>query len=615
MDQTDSTLLPVEEELRNRLSRLIKLRWVALECIVIAILFTEYSLRIPLPTKELYSITLGIFLYNTFFFLFLHTIEEKGSPVLIPRFALVQILVDWLALTLFIHYTGGIESPVILFFFFHAILSIILLPTQLFYFLSTVGIALMTALAILEYQGTISHITISAFVSGPRHQNPMFVVGMLFFFATALYVSTYLSTAIIKRLRLRDKDLIDLLEDKRRAFERIQTLYDLSYKMSSTLDITEILDLAARGTVEVLNVKGCSISVLDPTRKKYKVSGAYGLSDTYLQKGQLDVTKSLPDVLKGKVVFVPDVTNDPRLQYPEETKREGIASILGIPLIFKGEVIGSLRIHSAEPKNYTKEELEFINAIANTMSLAIANAMAYNKLIEFDKARSRFMNMVAHEMRAPVGAIQNMLQVILNGYVGEITPKQQELLGRAEARTYSFLAMINDLLDLGSHEAELEVYTFSDVCLQDILSKVLDFLEVQIRNKNLTVKVEKPDGPLVVSEVGDDMEKLFTNLIGNAIKYSPSNGTVSVGISVDNGIIKIVIADTGIGIILEDIPHIFDEFFRAKNARLLEKEGTGLGLTIVKRIVDRYDGKIYVDSEPEKGTTFTVIIPQNKSQR
>ncbi|RLA94358.1 MAG: hypothetical protein DRG25_02715 [Deltaproteobacteria bacterium] len=222
------------------------------------------------------------------------------------------------------------------------------------------------------------------------------------------------------------------------------------------------------------------------------------------------------------------------------------------------------------------------------------------------------MMMVAHEMRAPVTAIQGILRTILDGYLGEISPRQKELLSRAELRTHSFLSLINDLLDLGANETELVESKLSPTSLKDVLDKVLGLLGVKLKEKNIEIEVETPETPLIISEVEGDMEKLFTNLIGNAVKYTASNGKVSVRIGIEDKSIKIVVSDTGIGISSEDLPHVFEEFYRAKNARMLEREGTGLGLPIVKRIVERYDGKISVESEPNKGTIFTIIFPENK---
>ncbi len=607
--QTDFSLLPVEEELKNRLSRLIKLRWVALECILIAVWITEYAFRIPLPSLPLYCICLGIFAYNLFFSVYLKSVETTESAVTFARFAATQIFADWMALALFIHFTGGIESPVLFFFFFHAIVSIILLPLRLFYSFATLGVVFLATVSLLEYTGVINHITLQDFTASPRHQNPIFVFGTLFFFATALYVSTYLSGAIITRLRNRDLELINLVEENRKALFRIQTLYNLSAKISSTLDINEVFSLAARGTAEVMDVKGCSIRILDQSRKKYELVGAYGLTDSYLNKGPVDPDKSLKDTLQGKIVFVADVANDPRVQYPKETLQEGIVTMLALPLIFKNEIIGSLRIHSSVHREFSSEELDFASTVASSVSLAVANAMAYRQLLELDHARSRFMMMVAHEMRAPVSAIQGMLRILLDGYAGAITGKQQELISRAESRTYSFLDLINDLLELGSSRKRIPSGNLTPISLKDVLDKVLGLLEVRSKEKSITVTAEIPPGSLFMNEAAGDMEKLFTNLIGNAVKYTPQGGKVFVTITCDDGGAALIVSDTGIGIPTDDIPRIFEEFYRARNARGIEREGTGLGLPIVKRIVSRYGGEISLASEVSKGTTVTVRFP------
>jgi len=220
---------------------------------------------------------------------------------------------------------------------------------------------------------------------------------------------------------------------------------------------------------------------------------------------------------------------------------------------------------------------------------------------------------VAHEMRAPVTAIQGILRTVLDGYLGELPPKQRELLGRAEVRTHSFLALINDLLDLGAGEIEEaggELLTMTSI--GEALRKVIGLSEVTSREKNISVELELPETSLVIREVEGDMEKLFTNLIGNAIKYTLPGGKVWVRIEIEDKSVKIVLSDTGIGISSDDLPHVFEEFYRAKNAKSLVIDGTGLGLTIVKQIVDRYNGRIYVDSKTNEGTTVTIILPKDK---
>lgn len=613
MGQNNFSLLPVEEELRERISWLIRLRWIALAGILVSVWATRRLLHTPLPEEEIYLVCLSIFLYNTLFFFYLRRIEKGDSSYIVfSRFASIQILTDWVALTLLIHYTGGIESPVILYFFFHVLISFVLLPPAIFYIQASIAVFLLGTVAILEYHGIIGHITLKGFISLSNYQNSLYVSGVLFFFAVALYVSTYLSSSIMRRLRDRDRKLIALQKDLRNAYQRMQTLYALSRNISGTLDLKEVLGRLAQNATEVMNAKGCSVRLWDKTHSRLEVGAAYGLSKEYLQKGPVDADRSLIEALKGKPVSVADVTKDTRVQYPEEAKREGIASMLGVPLVFKEEIIGTLRIHMARLHDFSKEEEEFVSAIASTVGIAIANAMAYKKLLEFDEARSRFMMMVAHEMRAPVTAIQGILRTLLDGYLGELSPKQRELLGRAELRTHSFLVLINDLLDLGTDETEEVKVKVTPTSIEEALRKVLGLLEVKSKEKDIEIEVEAPEISPVIREIEGDMEKLFTNLIGNAVKYTPPHGKVWVRIGIEDKSVKIIVSDTGIGISPEDLPHVFEEFYRAKNAKTLIREGTGLGLTIVKRIVDRCHGNICVDSKPNEGTTVTIILPGNK---
>jgi signal transduction histidine kinase len=133
--------------------------------------------------------------------------------------------------------------------------------------------------------------------------------------------------------------------------------------------------------------------------------------------------------------------------------------------------------------------------------------------------------------------------------------------------------------------------------------------QAEVRGVTLTLLV--PDAPVLFPTAEDDMHRLLGNLLENAVKYTPSGGEVTVSLTADVSHVKVAVSDTGIGISPEAMPHIFDEFYRASNAKEMGAEGTGLGLSLVKRIVDLYRGEIQVESQPGKGTTFTVLLPRD----
>ena len=152
---------------------------------------------------------------------------------------------------------------------------------------------------------------------------------------------------------------------------------DVCRKINSSLNFREVLSMMTETIVKTLNIKGSSIFLLDKEKKLLKISAFYGLSEAYVNKGPIDAEKSIMDTLKGEPILVLDAENDSRIQYPQEAKREGISSILSIPMSVKGKVIGVLRIYCSEQRKFTEIENEFISGIADIGSLMIVNARMY----------------------------------------------------------------------------------------------------------------------------------------------------------------------------------------------------------------------------------------------
>ena len=150
--------------------------------------------------------------------------------------------------------------------------------------------------------------------------------------------------------------------------------------INSSLNIKEVLNSITENTVNILNVKGCTIFLLDQVEKKLKISSSNGLSEAYLNKGSVDSEKSIVETLSGKWVLVPDATNDYRIQYPKEAKKEGIISILSVPMSVKMKIIGVLRIYTAESRIFTDVEKEFISGLSEIGSIGIENARMYTIL-------------------------------------------------------------------------------------------------------------------------------------------------------------------------------------------------------------------------------------------
>ena len=167
---------------------------------------------------------------------------------------------------------------------------------------------------------------------------------------------------------------------KNNELQYFKLFRDVCKVINSSLDLKEVLMLITENIVKLINVKACTIFLLDKSRNKLDVSASHGLSEAYLRKGPLDADKSIAETLNGQIVLIVDSSNDSRIQYPEEAKREGIVSVLSVPITVKGQVIGVLRIYTSEQRKFSDDEYELISGVADIGGIAIDNARMYDRL-------------------------------------------------------------------------------------------------------------------------------------------------------------------------------------------------------------------------------------------
>ena len=611
--ETSRFRLPLEAELIARVSWLISLRWVAAAAVILLTLIARHLLSLSIPWVELCLIGTAILAYNTVFTWRLKVLRGNPSASIqtFSHFAALQILLDWLALTLVVHYTGGVESLALSYFIFNAIVASILLPARVAFLLAAFGVLLVMSLALLEFWGFIPHLAIPEF-SDPHLQGPLLLVAGLGFFVSAILVSIYLATSITREMVRRTRELAELKQNLEDAYHKMRTLYETSRAVSSTLNLSQVLSTIVRQATEAMGVKASSIRLLDEERRLLEVSAAYGLSDAYLTKGEVDPQRGEMDrlALQGQAVALLDATLDPRFQYPEEARKEGIRSVLSVPMMLLDRAIGVLRVYTGEVRHFTQEETEFLLALAGQGAAAIQNARAFRQLQELEEAKSRFVFAVTHELKAPIAALQSQFAVLQGGYAGTLTERQQTLIDRAARRMVRLQDLLRDLLALGALKDRLPHHKKTELNLVELVRRVAEIVQPEAEARGVPVTLSLPDTPLPFRITDEDVYRLVGNLLENAVKYTPQGGRVSLEVRGSESQILIIISDTGIGISPDAMPHIFEEFYRAANVKELGTEGTGLGLSLVKRIVDLYQGQMRVESELGKGTTFTVTLPR-----
>ncbi len=232
---------------------------------------------------------------------------------------------------------------------------------------------------------------------------------------------------------------------------------------------------------------------------------------------------------------------------------------------------------------------------------------AKTELEKLDAMKSRFMLTVAHELRAPVAAIQGYLGLILDGYAAE---DEQEMVESAHQRCGELLDMIDDLLLLARMKERATEVKKTTVSVASILEEVSSLFKGEAEGKGLTFKVEIAGRPEILANK-EHLKQLWTNLISNAIRYTPRGGSVVASLNEKDDQIVGMVSDTGIGIAADDMPRIFEEFYRTEGAKGIAAHGTGLGLPIVKEIIESYGGTMEADSKLGEGTTFTFTLPQS----
>ena len=432
-----------DRELFYRLGWFINLRWLAgLGCTGVVFL-ARYVLRIRLPMQKLVGAILFILVYNAFCALVAKVmyVSQRVSRRNTIVFANGQIALDLVALTLLIHFGGGVENLFLIFYIFHMVIASELLSPKNALLHATFAAVLINGVAWLEAFGAVPHVHLDRVVPPELYRNRFFVFEICFILTATLYITVYLATSISARLREREREL------------------------------------------ENANVE----------------------------------------------------------------------------------------------------------------------------LRSLDEQKSFFMRKVSHELRSPLAAIQTLLKVILTGHRGQLASQQQEMVQRADNRAGELLALVDELLRYSRLRHATRLERREPVAVSDLARKVVDLFTPMGEDRGIDLRAEL--GRAVVEGDEEGLEELITNLVSNAVRYTPRGGSVLVRTGGDGDRVQLEVSDTGIGIEPDQLPHIFEEFRRAPGEKHFTASGTGLGMAIATRVAEMHHGHIDVQSTPNKGTTFTVTLP------
>jgi signal transduction histidine kinase len=390
--------------------------------------------------------------------------------------------------------------------------------------------------------------------------------------------------------------------------ERLEALFSISTEIFSTLQLDEVLQRVAAHACRLMNARVSSLLLIDKEAGAMRPAATYGASDAYLAQPDREVAASLTgEVIRtGLPLYITDVRQETQYPVAELAQREGLCSLLSVPLRTKTEVIGVLNVFTGEPRCFDEDDIQLLNLLANHSAIAIENARLYRDEME---ARERLRQSeklaalgklsagLAHELRNPLNTV-SMLVYAMNHTLtadGQLSADLQVV--QRELRRMSLL--LEQFLEF----AKPRPPHFRRERMEEIMEETLLLISPEARTRGIMVykEWEKPLPTVWVD--GAQIKQVLLNLLLNALQAMSNGGKVTVRIHVSGGSLLTSITDEGIGIPPEVRANLFQPFFTTKRG------GTGLGLSISQRIIEGHNGRLRIFSQPGAGTTVVVRLP------
>jgi GAF domain-containing protein len=437
-------------------------------------------------------------------------------------------------------------------------------------------------------------------------------------------IQTFADQAVIaiENVRL-FKELQARTQELTRSVGELQALGEVGQAVSSTLDLETVLTTIVSRAVQLSGTDGGTVYEYDEAAEEFILRATHNLDEQYielrrgirLRKGE-GVTGRM--VLARGPVQVSDITApgayDSRLR--EGLLRSGAKAVLAVPLFREDHLIGGLVVNRNSSGEFLPEVVALLQTFATQSAVAIQNARLFREIA--DKSRqleaasrhkSEFLANMSHELRTPLNAVIGFSEVLLQRMFGELNAKQDEYLKDIYASGQHLLSLINDILDLSKIEAGRMELAPAPFHLPTALENAVTLVKERASRHGITLQVDID--PRLGELVGDErkVKQVLLNLLSNAVKFTPEGGRISLKASRTDGAVEIAVTDTGIGIATEDQAAIFEEFRQVGTDETRKQEGTGLGLTLAKKFIELHGGKIWVQSELGRGSTFTFTLP------
>ncbi len=411
--------------------------------------------------------------------------------------------------------------------------------------------------------------------------------------------------------------LAELGSTLERKFEELAALSRVTERINAGLLIEDVLGHVYDSFRPIIPYDRIGFSLIDQdgatVRAIWARSDAPGLGIGAGYAAAL-AGSSLEPILESGV---PRVLNDleaylrehPQSDSTRRVVEEGMRSSLTCPIMAMGKRVGFLFFSSRQKGTYADLHVQLFQQIAGQLSTIVEKSRLYQELLELNQLKNKFLGIAAHDLRSPIAAIKGTLSLLVDGLMGPLTGEQRELLAELSQAASHMQSLVEDLLDVTAIEA-------GSLVLRPILLPLGDFLQACAKSgrrlaaaKSMSLELElAPNLPEVCLDP-DRMEQVMSNLVGNAIKFSHPGSPIRIVARGGDGEALVTVEDRGQGIAKAEIEKLFQPFARTSTRPTAGEQTTGLGLAIVKRIVEAHGGRVEVESEPGRGSSFRVRLP------
>ncbi len=402
--------------------------------------------------------------------------------------------------------------------------------------------------------------------------------------------------------------------------QQVEALRELGEVVSSTLDPHEVLDRIVTNAVRLTGTDGGSIMEYDDQADGFLVRAAYGTSDELLTRlRQTTIPRST--TLVGRAVTqrrplqVAEVTEASADAHLEVLRQDGWRSVLAVPMVRGDLIVGVLVIRRRSVGEFPAEMVELLRTFASQSSIAIVNARLFQELetksaelAVASRHKSEFLASMSHELRTPLNAVIGFSEVLLDRLFGELNDRQDEYVRDIWNSGRHLLELLNEILDLSKVEAGQMVLDPTTFRVSTALDYTLSLVRERAVQHGIAVSLEVADD--VTTIVADELrfKQVILNLVSNAVKFTPDGGRIDVDARTESDELLVTVSDTGAGIPEQDRERIF-ESFQQGGRDVGRSEGTGLGLTLCRRIMDLFGGRLWLETEVGVGSTFGVAFP------